>query len=366
MGPANATGETTLQTGAALPTGSSSAPSVVSEPCPNPTRAPAHSDLLSRVWVFGIWGAMTAYLFWHVFAFARDIPWMDEWELVPVLSGNESLRPAWLWEQHNEHRIVLPKLVHVVVGALADADLRAVCYLDVLTLSAAAGILIVSARRLRGRTIPADAFIPLVLLHEGQAQNLYACFQVQFILSTVILLTLMNLFVTLRDDSIRWRLLVAAVLTLFLPLCGANGVAVVPALCLFFLWVALFRRASARPDHRYGRPLLLLLVFGAIGVAGLTLFHLAQPAGHASTAPFSFRLRVGFEVLTMLEGPVGVILPYRPFAIGVLLVVVVGLGLLAYSAVVRPGGRVRAAGLLACSAGVATLAFAIGWGRGVR
>ena len=65
----------------------------------------------------------------------------------------------------------------------------------------------------------------------------------------------------------------------------------------------------------------------------------------------------------MLEGPVGVILPYRPFAIGVLLVVVVGLGLLACSAVVRPGGRVRAAGLLACSAGVATLAFAIGWGR---
>ena len=38
----------------------------------------------------------------------------------------------------------------------------------------------------------------------------------------------------------------------------------------------------------------------------------------------------------MLEGPVGVILPYRPFAIGVLLVVVVGLGLPAYSAVVRP------------------------------
>ncbi len=352
-----------MHSGAGASAGSPSAPLSERGLPPGETHAPVRSDLLARAVVIGLWAVMATFLFWDVCAFARDVPWMDEWELVPVLSGHEPLRLGWFWEQHNEHRIALPKLVHVAVGALTGADLRAVCYLDVLALSAAAGILIVAARRLRGHTILADAFIPLILLHEGQSPNIYSSFQVQFVLSTVILLTIVSLFVTLRNDSIGGRLLTAAVLALFLPLCGANGIAVVPPLCLLFLWVALFRGSTPTGKCRYGRPLLLLLVFVAIGITGLALFGLDQPPANSSTVPVSFRLRVGFEVLTMLGGAVGSVPLFQYAALGTLLVVLVGLALLARSSVVRADARIRAAGLLACGAGVVTLALTIGWGR---
>ena len=46
-----------------------------------------------------------------VIASYSSLPSTDGWEQIDVaLQGVNPLSPAWLWEQHNEHRIVIPKL----------------------------------------------------------------------------------------------------------------------------------------------------------------------------------------------------------------------------------------------------------------
>ena len=37
---------------------------------------------------------------------------------IPQLIGVQPITATWLWEQHNEHRIPLPKLILVVCTAL--------------------------------------------------------------------------------------------------------------------------------------------------------------------------------------------------------------------------------------------------------
>ncbi len=54
---------------------------------------------------------MQAGLIWR---YSIDIPYADEWELFK--SGSFLIHPSWtsLWAQHNEHRLVIPKLVFSV------------------------------------------------------------------------------------------------------------------------------------------------------------------------------------------------------------------------------------------------------------
>ena len=55
----------------------------------------------------------------------------DEWELVPALAREQPISPAWLWAQHNEHRIPLPKLVLLGLFAVSDNDIRSGMFFNV-------------------------------------------------------------------------------------------------------------------------------------------------------------------------------------------------------------------------------------------
>jgi hypothetical protein len=200
---------------------------------------------LAALLVWAVWGAMTAALLGYVAAFARDVPWWDDWDLVPVLSGQEPPSAAWLWEPHNEHRIPVPKLIHLALASPAGADFRAVPYLNALALSASAFALILAARRLRGRTEPSDALFPLALLHWGQYDNLLWSFQVQFVCSTVLFLFAVALLTASAHPPGPGRTVLAGLCALALPFCGANGAAPAAALAFWLAGTALTRRRGA-------------------------------------------------------------------------------------------------------------------------
>ncbi len=46
-----------------------------------------------------------------VVRFGPDVPRWDDFDVVPVLTGDAALSAGWLWSQHNEHRVPLPRLV---------------------------------------------------------------------------------------------------------------------------------------------------------------------------------------------------------------------------------------------------------------
>src|ERR1700712_5245275 len=65
------------------------------------------------VWL--VWLVLSRQLWNFVIEHGRDIPYMDDWEMVPVLMGEQPITLKWLWSLHNEHRIVMPRLIYLAV-----------------------------------------------------------------------------------------------------------------------------------------------------------------------------------------------------------------------------------------------------------
>ena len=76
-------------------------------------------------------------------------PYVDEWEFMPALYGEEPALP-WLWKLHNEHRFPLPRIVYLAMFWLTG-DLRTGCYVSLAGMSALALGLMELSRRVRGR-----------------------------------------------------------------------------------------------------------------------------------------------------------------------------------------------------------------------
>jgi hypothetical protein len=314
--------------------------------------APSGSRL-AALFVWWTWAAMTVALVGYVTAFARDVPWWDDWDLVPVLSGQQPPSAAWLWGRHNEHRIPIPKLIHLALAAPAGADFRAAAYLNALALSAGAVALILAARRLRGYAEASDALFPLALLHWGQYDNLLWSFQVQFICSTVLVLVAVSLLMSSHAPTGPGRTFLAGLCALALPFCGANGAALAPALALWLAGAALVRRA-------WLPAFLAALIVAAVG---LSFLGYTRPALHPPSPGIGDGLRSALLVLLMVGGPIGAV-PYGPFVgMFVLLLALVGGGVLARSALAGRVNRLHGYGLVAAVASVLVLGAGVGWGR---
>lgn len=66
------------------------------------------------------------FIAWVVRRYVPIVPFGDSWEMVPVLLSVEQsgLTVAELWKQHNEHRLVFPKLLMLGLARLTDWDTR--------------------------------------------------------------------------------------------------------------------------------------------------------------------------------------------------------------------------------------------------
>ena len=219
-------------------------------------------DVAAFVW--GVWALMLAATFAFVWQYGPTVPMEDDWTIVPYLTRDQPVSLTWLWDQQNEHRIPLPKIVLLALYRITRCDFRAGMFFNVLALAGLAATLIAAARRLRGWTSYADAFFPLLLLHWGQCGNLLWSFEVQFVSSTVLAGILLSVIVRVTDRLTLAMVALAGACLLLLPLCGANGVALVPALALWFGYSGVTKWHSSRPNGP--RRSLGLLAFAAASV----------------------------------------------------------------------------------------------------
>lgn len=198
-------------------------------------RPPSRELSPASVVVLTTWLAMTAAALWLVVSGAPNCPIEDEWSLTPALTGHEPITTAWLWRQHNEHRLPLPRLIQILVLRLCGLDYRVMPCLNVILMAAAALACIVVATRLRGRSAYADGCFPLLFLSWANADNFVWGWQVQIVLSTV-LATGVVLCSSMRRPG--W----AGACVATMSLCGAQGVilalALVPWLLARRRWLA--------------------------------------------------------------------------------------------------------------------------------
>ncbi|MBN9120574.1 MAG: hypothetical protein J0I06_15715 [Planctomycetes bacterium] len=317
----------------------------------------ATSRSLGRVPVV-VWAVATLLALAFVTVIGTNAPYADEWEFVPALLGDEPALP-WLWQQHNEHRLPLPRLVVLALFRLTH-DFRAGMVLQVAMLSALALYLIRLAARLRGRGDWSDCFFPISLLHTGHWENFVMGYQVCFALFAVLTTALAVVALrTTRENAFRSGTIAGALLVL-IALTGGSGLVVVPVVAL---WVA-FLAVNVWRDGSKGRALILLFLTALPAVyIGVYFVDYHKPAHHP--APSSDPLAVGRvagEVLAMALG-VGVSpVWWAVFA------AMLALGTATLVRLLRlwrePSERPAVAGLIAVAAGVTGVAMAIGVGRG--
>ena len=171
----------------------------------------------------------------------KTLPQNDEvWALYDSGPG---IHIDWLWKTWAEHRIPLAKLIWKGVLQLTNYDFRSGNFLTVLGLSAAAGLMLWTANKIRGRTILADAFFPLAILNVGQAQVFLWWWQVNHVLAPILATVLLSVLVVrskqLRLADVGW---IGVALIVLVP-CGPGGL---PYVAVFATWLAVWTAANWR------------------------------------------------------------------------------------------------------------------------
>jgi hypothetical protein len=292
----------------------------------------------------------------YVLRFGANLPWNDEWEFVPVLTGHEPVAP-WLWRQHNEHRLPLPRLVYLAAFRLTH-DYRTGSLIQVAFLSGVSLLLIKGAEALRGRPAPEDAFFPLVFLHWGHHENLLMGYQVCFALIAGLVgaLAVVAIRAGVQD---RFRpAAIAAILFVLLAACGATGLVYAAAGVAWIAWAA---TAEWRAGRR-GRAVVLAGLMAVIGAyAGTYLVGYERPGRHPFAADPLAAAAVAAQYLAIAPG-IGVapVWPIAALGVGLVLAATGRTGLRWLG---NRAGRSAGAGVLALLAGGLGLAVTIGIGR---
>jgi hypothetical protein len=301
---------------------------------------------------------MTLAALGFVVIFGANAPYADEWEFVPALLGKEPLS-TWLWSQHNEHRLPLSRAIYYALFQITH-DFRAGMFLQVALLSTLALWLMRLAARFRGRPDWVDAFFPVSLLHVGHWENFIMGYQLCFVLFCCLVTCLGVVAIrTQRETAFRSGVF-AAVLLISIVLTGGFGLAVVPPVIawLIYLAILLWRRGD-----RLRALVILLLALLPLVYIPLYFNGYERPQHHKP--PSNHPIEIGIvasEVLSMALG-YGVIGVWWLVALAEIFVGLATVELL-IAKCKNPENRPASAGLIAVAAGVCGLAIAIGIGRG--
>ncbi len=327
------------------------------------TEAQARGPWWVLLFVWGVWGGMSLAATAFVLRYGSTVPTWDYWELVPVLTGHRTDVLPWLWEQHNEHRIPLPKLIHLAIARLTG-DFRAVLFVGVSCLIGVSALVLVGLRQLRGRQSYTDVFVPLALLHVGQYDNLLGNFQIAFVLSAA-LSHLVLVVMAVRVERFN-QACTAAICVLMLVTTGANGL--IQALPLA-VWIGVAALAgNARHKGQAGWIVSITSLAAILFVSAIYFVGYQPVARHGASPGLWATTRGALQFLATGIGPAGGarMLRIRDWPLIGFPVAGAGLATLVWLGLVwkrRRADRLCIVGMLLFGCAQFLLAAAVGWGR---
>src|SRR4051812_27707939 len=226
--------------------------------------------------------APLAISFAYVRAFAVDVLIWDEWEIVNLFMAKEAGRLSLhdLFAQHNEHRILLPRLAWLLLGPLTRLDNRAEMYLSWSCLAAIVGLVLVAHLRSEGTSARSIAsFIPAawVICTLRQSENLLWGWQIAISLCAVF--AVLAVFALARAHTVL-SVSLAIVAGTATSLCFAGGLVIWPVgACTLAL--TMLERDQVVDKRRVRAALVSWVIAGA--VCCVAYFHgYIKPAHHPS------------------------------------------------------------------------------------
>jgi len=308
--------------------------------------------------------------FCHDFTLGFRYPWSDEWDLVPMLTGAAPVSMKWLWAQHNEHRIVIPKLVYLLSFNIVP-DFKVPILLTLVAMGGCSFVMMAMIQRLSNVSPLLLLVFPMLLLNMTLGYHHWG-FHIQFGSSTLLLCLLLSSIAYTQSGGkpsmVGLPAIATSAILLFLPLCGMNGVLPSFVLIPYFLL-----RGGSQAVHadtprsgRWGKVICVAAMLA--GAITGTIFVGYHSIPHAWSDPDLLQfVAATMHVLSapLSFGPAGL-------AAGVIvffLALFVGTHMLGQMRHNRSaGGTIDwcKGDLLAFIAAMLILAFGLGWGRGGR
>jgi hypothetical protein len=320
--------------------------------------------LAGPILVWAVWGVMTAATILFIRNYSRNIPYMDDLTLVPIMTGHEPVSLRWLWSQHNEHRPVVSRLILVGLYRFISCDFRLGPYFNAALLAGAAASMIVLVRRLRGHTSWFDVALPLAILNIGQAETLLLGLAMALMLTSWITCELIRL-ASAENSHLGWSLtLKLGLLLVLLPLCGAGGLIMLPPL---LLWLACatswaYRREGDPARAKAARWIGVGLFVVCVAVAALYMLGYERPANHPAPTSFAAVLSTLLACLSLVVWPI-LYDHWRVAGWFVVFLVAATLARLCWVARRQPDERPRVLAMVAVILAILCSAAAVGVGR---
>ena len=206
----------------------------------------------------------------YILRFSVNAPVVDEWDLTHVLLGGMTLWD-WSFTRLNEHLFIPANAVFYLLHKVSGLDFRVGTIANLLAHTAAAIILLRTARRLRGRTSLADLILSAALLHWGHAYNLLMSYQLAFGLFAVSAAIMLWVIATAEPEMEGRTATRGSFALLLLMLNGGMGIAFVPALAV---WIGVLAWKAKR-----------ILPFALLALAGMYAAIALFGATKASATP---------------------------------------------------------------------------------
>lgn len=252
---------------------------------------------MSTAVVWGVLLLMTLHAVWYVRTFGSDVPSWDDWDMVAVYTGHQPVTWQWLWSQHSEHRIPVPRLVMIAAWKMHPSFFTGM-YLNVAMMALLSAGLLLTIRKIRGRTVLADAFIPLLVMHLGQGVSFVWSWQIEFFVSTL-LAGLVLILASFRAKMTVPAALLAGVAFVLLNGSGAHGMAVLPG---FGVWMAGLWWINRKTSPAVAKTSLAMALL-AVALVGLYMWGWQRVPHHPSAQGVKQIVVTTMKTLTMSAGP---------------------------------------------------------------
>ncbi len=267
-----------------------------------------------RGWVVGIgWALLLLVALAYVWKYGSNVPYWDDWILVPALTAEEGPPLGYFWEQNNEHRLALSRLLLVAWISLAGMDFRAPLFVQVAILGALALGLVRLMARLRGHARLTDLVIPVLLLNLGHHDNFLWTWQLQHVLVMALVGALLVLILA-SGRRMTWpTVLLTGLLLVALPGCGAPALAYVPCGLLWLAWAGWSAIGTRDPGSVPRAGLAFACVAAGLAAAAAYLYDLQTYEEPPAVGPGQVASAV-LRFLSQAFGPAGLSLSVVEFS----------------------------------------------------
>jgi hypothetical protein len=323
--------------------------------------APAGGDRGTRLFLW----AVTIFLFLaslrFVGAYSDQVPLGDDYNLVPVVSGHQSLSLGWLWTLDYGGREPLTKITLVAMAKLSGADFRVPRFASVVLLAMASLLMMAVARRIRGRAAWTDAFFPLLFLGFAQSRPLLQAHYYMYALNLFPILVILAA-VACRALPHPAVSVVAGVCACLLPYFYATGAIIAPAMALWLAIAGRAMRASGLASERRAGTATVALAIACLVLTGLGFVGFALPPDNGPPPGFGPVLKMAGQFLSLSIGQFG--RDGWPFSLVAVLALTVAIMLwLGARWKSVPDDRIRTGGLAFFLGSMLAVSLSVGWGR---